>query len=132
MTEQELIQICSLGETTTVQFKQEFTSQKQIAEEMIAFANSRGGIIVFGAEDKTGKLIGLSYEQVQKISRELGNTANEHIRPTIYIETETVMHNDKAFLVVHIAEGIYKPYKDLAGNIWVKQAADKRRVVENF
>ena len=31
MTEQELIELCSLGESTTVQYKLEFTTQKQIA-----------------------------------------------------------------------------------------------------
>ena len=34
MTEQELIELCSLGESTTVQYKLEFTTQKQIAEEL--------------------------------------------------------------------------------------------------
>lgn len=131
MTEQELVQLCSLGETTIVQYKLDFTSQKGIAEEIVAFANSHGGKIIFGAEDKTGAMVGLSYEQVQRISREVANAANEHVRPTIYIETEVVMHNGKSFLVVHVSEGIYKPYKDLSGNIWVKQASDKRRVVEN-
>lgn len=59
MTEQELIELCSLGKSTTVQYKLEFTTQKQIAEELVAFANTRGGIIVFGAEDKTGRMVGL-------------------------------------------------------------------------
>lgn len=131
MTEQELIELCSLGESTTVQYKLEFTTQKQIAEELVAFANTRGGIIVFGAEDKTGTMVGLTYEQVQYTSRELGNTANEQVRPIIYIETEIVKHTDKAFLVVYVKNGIYKPYKDLSGNIWVKQGSDKRRVTEN-
>lgn len=131
MTEQELIELCSLGESTTVQYKLEFTTQKQIAEELVAFANTRGGIIVFGAEDKTGRMVGLTYEQVQYTSRELGNTANEHVRPVIYIETETVKHNGMAYVVVYVKNGIYKPYKDLSGNIWVKQGSDKRRVTEN-
>ena len=131
MTEQELIELCSLGESTTVQYKQEFTTQKQIAEELVAFANTRGGIIVFGAEDKTGKMVGLTYEQVQYTSRELGNTANEQVRPVIYIETETVKHEGMAYVVAYVKNGIYKPYKDLSGNIWVKQGSDKRRVTEN-
>ena len=131
MTEQELIELCSLGESTTVQYKLEFTTQKQIAEELVAFANTRGGIIVFGAEDKTGKMVGLTYEQVQYTSRELGNTANEQVRPVIYIETETVKHEGMAYVVAYVKNGIYKPYKDLSGNIWVKQGSDKRRVTEN-
>ena len=64
MTEKELVQLCKLGESTTLQYKVEFTTQKQIAEELVAFANTRGGIIIFGAEDKTGHMVGLTYEQV--------------------------------------------------------------------
>lgn len=131
MTEKELVQLCKLGESTTVQYKLEFTTQKQIAEELVAFANTRGGIIIFGAEDKTGRMVGLTYEQVQYTSRELGNTANEHVRPIIYIETEIVMHKEMAYLIAYVKNGDYKPYKDLAGNIWVKQSSDKRRVTEN-
>ena len=120
MTEQELVELCSLGENTTVQFKLEFTTPKQIAEELVAFANTRGGTIVFGAEDKTGKMVGLTYEQLQYTSRELGNTANDHVRPTIYIETETLKHEGQAYLLAYVKNGDYKPYKDLSGNIWVK------------
>lgn len=98
---------------------------------MIAFANSRGGVILFGVEDKTGEMTGLSYEQLQQISRELGNTAQEQVRPTIYIETEVVVTEEKHFLVCNIAEGRNKPYKNLQGEIWVKQGADKRRITEN-
>lgn len=131
MTEQELVELCGLGETTTVQFKLEFTTPKQIAEELVAFANTHGGVIVFGAEDKTGRMVGLTYEQLQYTSRELGNTANDHVRPVIYIETETLKHDGRAYLLAYVKRGEYKPYKDLAGNIWVKQGADKRRVTEN-
>lgn len=39
MKEKEFKEICLCGETTHVQFKREFTTQKEIAKEMIAFAN---------------------------------------------------------------------------------------------
>ena len=131
MTENEFKEICLCGETTRVQFKREFTSQKEIAKEMIAFANSHGGMILFGVEDKTGNLFGLSYEQLQLASRELGNAAQEQVRPTVYIDTEVVKADGKHFLVCTIAEGRNKPYKNLQGEIWVKQGADKRRITEN-
>ena len=98
MTEKEFKEICMCGETTRVQFKREFTTQKEMAKEMIAFANSRGGMMLLGVEDKTGALVGLTYEQLQQISRELGNTAQEQVRPTIYIETDVVKADDKHFL----------------------------------
>jgi predicted HTH transcriptional regulator len=131
MDKDEFKDLCMCGETTRVQFKREFTSQKEIAKEMIAFANSHGGIILFGVGDKTGELLGLSYEQIQQISRELANTAQEQVKPTIYVETEVVKVDDKHFLVCTVIEGKNKPYKNLQGEIWVKQGADKRRITEN-
>lgn len=131
MTRDELKDKIRCGETSHVQFKRQFTTQKQIAEEMVAFANCEGGEILFGVEDKSGNVIGLDYDTIQNVSRELGNTANEHIRPTIYIRTEVVDLDGKLILVASILRGRNKPYKDLSGTIWVKQGADKRRVTEN-
>ena len=104
MTEEELKDLCLCGETTRVQFKETFTSQKEIAKELIAFANTKGGVILFGVEDKNGKLVGLSYDEIQTISRELGNAANEQVRPTIYIETDVVRAEGKHFLVCTVEE----------------------------
>ena len=112
MTKDEFKDLCLCGETTRVQFKREFTSQKEIAKEMIAFANSHGGVILFGVEDKTGELLGLSYESIQQISRELANAAQEQVRPIIYIETEVVRFEDKHFLICSVLEGKNKPYKN--------------------
>lgn len=131
MTEDTFKDLCLCGETTKVQFKEAFTSQKEIAKEMIAFANSKGGVILFGVEDKSGKLVGLSYDEIQVISRELGNAANEQVRPTIYIDIEVVRIGEKHFLICSIEEGKNKPYKNLNGEIWVKQGADKRHITEN-
>lgn len=131
MTQEELKDIARCGETTTIQFKEQFTGQKEIAKEMIAFANTLGGQIFFGIKDKTGELVGLSYDEIQTINRELGNAANEHVRPTIYITTDVVRAEGKHFLVCTVAQGKNKPYKGLNGEIWVKQGADKRRITEN-
>lgn len=88
MTSEDLYKLISCGETSHTQFKQKFTSEKDIAEEMVAFANSGGGNILFGVEDKTGEIIGLSFADIQQISRQLGTAANENVRPTIYFQTD--------------------------------------------
>lgn len=131
MTQEELKDIARCGETTTIQFKELFTGQKEIAKEMVAFANTLGGQIFFGIKDKTGELVGLSYDDIQTISREVGNAANEQVRPTIYINTDVVRADGKHFLICTVAQGKNKPYKNLNGEIWVKQGADKRRITEN-
>ncbi len=131
MTSDEFVELCKCGETTTVQYKECFTSQTKIAQEMVAFANTHGGVILFGVQDKTGEMLGLTFKQLQDTGLELGNTANEQVKPAIYIETEVVKVDEKRFLVCQIKEGKGKPYKTNDGSIWVKQGQDKRRVTDN-
>lgn len=132
MTKEEVLAIIKCGENSRVQFKEQFSTQKQMAEEFAAFANSKGGMVIIGIKDKTGEIKGLTYDALQAASREIGNAAQEHVRPTIYLQTETFpVDDDRTLLVVKIDEGVNKPYKNLAGDIYVKQGADKRRVTEN-
>jgi len=134
MDAKTLLEIISTGETSKVQFKQELDDDK-FAAEMIAMSNSKGGVILVGVEDKTGKLFGLSYEQLQSYSNRLANIANDKVKPQIFIETEVVIvdteNNRKMILVVTVLEGIAKPYKDKNGTIWVKQGSDKRKLIDN-
>jgi predicted HTH transcriptional regulator len=131
----ELLDIISLGETSKVQFKRELDNQDKIAAEMIAFSNSKGGMILFGVVDKTGEIIGLDYETLQKTNNAVSTIANELVKPLIYIITEAVTVDTetgkKPVLIVYIEEGLSKPYKDKNGAIWLKQGSDKRRVTDN-
>lgn len=131
----ELLDIVSVGETSKVQFKRELDNQDKIASEMIAFSNSKGGMILFGIVDKTGEIIGLEYEALQKTENKVATIATELVKPLIYITTEVVIvdmvNGKKNVLIVYIDEGLSKPYKDKNGAIWIKQGSDKRRVTDN-
>ena len=131
MTNDEWKDKISRGETSTLQFKEMWSDNNAVAREMIAFAYGKGGTIVFGVEDKTGQIKGLTYDEIQELSRKAGNTANENVLPTLYITTETIQIDGAYLLLVHIPQGINKPYKTLQGDIYVKQGSDKRRVKEN-
>lgn len=96
-----------------------------LAAELSAFANGKGGTLLFGVEDKTGALVGLTYSQLQSLSSQVSNVASQLCKPTIYLQ------EGKQILAVEIEEGVDKPYKDKDGMIWVKQGADKRKVTEN-
>ena len=130
----ELLDIVSTLETSKVQFKEKMPHSDSIAAEMAAFSNSMGGVILFGVKDKTGDIIGLSYEEIHKYSQSIGNYATNNIVPGIYIKTEVVSvdsNGERKILIVYIDEGINKPYKDLNRDVWVKQGSDKRRVTDN-
>lgn len=131
MTAKTIKELCRLGENSKVQFKLRLENPAKIAPELVAFANSKGGTLLIGVEDKTGEVAGLSYQQAQQASTLVGQVANEWVSPTIYLETESVEVEGRIVLAVHVPEGINKPYKDKGGNIWVKQSSDKRRITEN-
>jgi predicted HTH transcriptional regulator len=135
MTSDELKEIIAGGETSTVQFKQQLDSMDGIAAEIIAMSNAKGGNIVFGVEDKTGKVVGLDYAQLQDIGNRLATIASDMVKPQVFITTEvvsmTVGDEVRRVLVATISEGTAKPYKDKSGVIWVKQGSDKRRLTDN-
>lgn len=135
MNEWELLSIVGAGETSTVQFKEMLNNMDSIAAEMIALSNAKGGIILFGIEDKTGDILGLNYDRLQETQSKLAMLASDFVKPQIFITTEVVsITKDESIanvLVLHIEEGIAKPYKDRYGAIWLKQGSDKRRLTDN-
>lgn len=87
---------------------------------------------MFGIEDKTGSIEGLSYDDVQTISSKVANMAENNIIPALYIHSHPEEIYGKTVLVVDIPCGLNKPYKTLKGcEIYVKQGADKRQVKDN-
>jgi len=131
MNSLEILNIIGTGETSKVQFKEVLDDNEKVAGEMIAMSNSLGGVILFGVKDKTGEITGLTYEQIQKTGNTLATIASDFIQPQIFIYTEAVKVGEQTVLVVHVKEGMAKPYKDRKGVIWVKQGCDKRRLTDN-
>ena len=130
----ELLDIVNAGETSRVQFKEKIPHKDSLAAEMVAMSNSLGGIILLGINDKTGEIVGLSYDELQRYNEDIGNFATNNVKPNIYVTTEVVSIDNgdsKKILVIHINEGINKPYKDNNLDVWVKQGSDKRRVTDN-
>lgn len=131
----ELLDIINMGETSKVQFKVNLFSPDQLAAEMVAMSNSLGGMILIGVKDKTGEITGLDYDKLQEYNNQIGNIATNKVIPNIYVTSEVVSVDNKGskkVLIIHIREGINKPYKDNNLSVWVKQGSDKRRVTDNL
>lgn len=131
----ELLEIISTGETSKVQFKESISSPDALAAEFVAMSNSLGGLILIGIKDKTGEIVGLDYKEIQETGQLAANVATNNIIPLIYIETEVVSieisGEKKNILVVHVKEGVSKPYKDRELRVWIKQGDGKRKVIDN-
>ena len=127
----ELLDIISKGESSAVQFKERVNDAYKIAIEMVAFSNSKGGLIIIGVNNKTGALNGLSFEEIETTNELLVNAASDNVKSPITIFTEQVSVNGQTLIVVRIKEGSDKPYRDNKGIVWIKNGSDKRKVVSN-
>ncbi len=127
-----ILNLIAGGETSSVQFKLNVTNATSIAQEMVAFCNTKGGYILIGVNDKTGEVGGLTFPDIQRINNLLSTAASEHVKSPISIESETVeVEPGKRVIIARIPEGYNKPYKDKDGLIFIKNGSDKRKVTSN-
>jgi ATP-dependent DNA helicase RecG len=101
MTEIERIKLLiAEGEGLTIEFKEHFTSR--IAEDMVAFANTRGGTIILGVRDDHSvvgeKLTNALKAQIMSLARNCSPSINVAIK-----QTDSVIS-------VSVEEGAEKPY----------------------
>lgn len=120
MNADEILELIASGETTKVQFKENVHNITSIAQEMVAFSNTKVGLILIGIDDSTGKIIGLSYHDIQRINNLLSTAAHDHVKSPIFISTDTVRIGDERIIVVSIPEGSDKPHTDKDGVVWLK------------
>jgi predicted HTH transcriptional regulator len=126
-----LLALINKGETSNVQFKANVFNEHSIAQEMVAFANAKGGKILIGVDDKTWEITGLTHDDLRRLANLLVNAADQHVKDPIFITTETLEVKGKIVMIVTVPEGPAKPYKDKDGLIFLKNGANKRKVTSN-
>jgi|ERR1700733_3798234 len=99
--------ILAKNEGKTLEFKENTKSLASIIKTIIAFANTAGGTIVIGVEDKTKKVVGLA-NPLQEEER-LTSTIADSIAPLIVPDIEIQTYRDKEIILIHIPH-IVGPY----------------------
>lgn len=123
----DILKMAVRGEDGQHQFRTDVTNVDALAADMVAFSNSEGGKILIGV-NVDGTLSFLSQEATRRLNQLVSNAASQSVRPPISPRTETVSVLGGLVLVVHVAEGMRKPYIDNEGTIWMKSSSDKRKV----
>ncbi len=124
---EELLRIMAHGEDSKHQFKANVTRSESLAQEMVAFSNSQGGVVLIGVSDH-GAISGLTSDDMGRINQLVSNAATEHMRPPISPITKNLSLPDGMVMVVFVPKGISKPYMDKSLHVYVKSGADKRKV----
>jgi predicted HTH transcriptional regulator len=103
----ELYKIIEDGENSHVEFKRKFSEAPKIAKELIAFANSKGGVILFGVDDDR-EITGVSSE---KGEIELIDTAAKfYCEPEVQYTKEIISIKQKDIIIIHVPESKTKPH----------------------
>jgi ATP-dependent DNA helicase RecG len=108
MLKAELLEIIANGENSGVEFKRDDVRPEQVAREIVALANLKGGYILLGvADDKT--IVGITRHN---LSEWVADTVfARYVHPIIlpYYE-EVLMDDGKRVAVITIGQEISKPY----------------------
>ncbi len=109
-------------ETEDLEFKSQFT--EEIYKEVIAFANTDGGVICIGIDDN-GNIIGL--ENVDKEYTRITNGIRDAIMPDVTMFVKYTIQDNKVVRIT-VSDGTNKPYylrsKGLKPNgVYVRQGA---------
>lgn len=108
MTHKELLNFIKNGESLTVEFKQRFSTLEKIAKEIIAFANTSGGVIIFGVNDN-GTICGVESE---KGTVELVRQANSnYCEPSPIIDIFYFEIDGKEIVAIEVFESKDKPIR---------------------
>lgn len=127
MNETELLDILARGEDSRHQFKSNISHIDALAAELVAFANSGGGLLIIGVSD-LGEVRGLSATDISRLNKWLSNAASQSMRPPIQPILLNIRTAQGLVMVIQTPEGLNRPYTDAQGRIWVKSGADKRHV----
>ena len=120
-----------LGEDGSCEFKQiEFSGDRHkkpdrvdLADELCAFANRDGGIMLCGVDDD-GKIHGMSREQMADLDRVLVELSDQTIEPPLRIDVHRRELDGKAFVLVEIPRG--EAVHERSGRAYIRQGASKR------
>ncbi len=102
----ELIEKIFLGEDTTIEFKREMPHRNSLADEIAAFANAQGGVILIGVDDYR-EIVGLELPELDRIEKTVVEICNDWIEPTVPIFTEKLRFDGKNLLKIDVSRSLF-------------------------
>jgi len=88
------------NEGKTLEFKESLQSLSGIVKTIIAFANTAGGIIVIGVEDKNKKIIGVKNPLAEE--ERLASVINDSIFPLLMPDIEIRTYHNKELIIINV------------------------------
>ena len=99
------------GESKNVEYKVTVPEKSEkYMKTVVAFANGRGGRIVFGIDDKSLDVVGMDVDNIYKTMDAITNAISDSCEPAIRPDVAMQTVRDKTVIVLEILPGAERPY----------------------
>jgi hypothetical protein len=111
---EEAVKGLRIEESSTLDYKKEYTSDREFGKDISSFANSEGGIIIYGILEDNGKPVefpGVDISEPTIRSKE--QAIERNISPPLHVRIEKVELSGKeniGFAIFDIPYSLYKPH----------------------
>lgn len=123
------------GESVNVEYKVAVPKDSaKYMKTVVAYANGRGGKIIFGVDDKTLEVVGMDTDSIFQTIDAIANAISDSCEPTILPDITLQTVEDKTVIVVEIFPGKMRPYyiksKGMVSGTYVRSAGTTRPVAD--
>ena len=121
----ELIEKIYLGEDATIEFKRELPHRNSLADEIAAFANARGGVILIGVDDDSA-IVGIDRQQLDIAEKTVVEICADSIDPLVPIFTEKLRIDDKNLLKIEVPRSLF--VHQSPNGYFIRHGSSKRKM----
>lgn len=111
------------GEDTFLELKVKLSNTEKIAQEIVALANTGGGVIVFGVNDQL-RIEGV--DDPESVQEELVRICREDVEPPLFPFIDRIAFDNGRRIVALEIEGKRRPYRTHDGRFYLRVGSDKR------
>ena len=111
------------GEDTFLELKVKLSNTEKIAQEIVALANTGGGLMVFGVNDQM-RVEGL--DDAEGVQEELVRICREDIQPPLVPFIDRVAFDSGRRIVALDVVGKTRPYRTRDGRFYIRIGSEKR------
>ncbi|HEY0545543.1 MAG TPA: RNA-binding domain-containing protein [Pyrinomonadaceae bacterium] len=119
----ELMRLVRGGEDTFLELKVKLSNTEKIAQEIVALANTGGGVIVFGVNDQL-RVEGV--DDPESVQEELVRICREEIEPPLVPFIDRIAFDNGRRIVSLDVDGRRRPYRTRDGRFYLRLGAEKR------
>lgn len=130
----DLVQLLTQPEGKTLEFKRDLSSPEPLLRTIVAFANTAGGVILLGVEDKTRRVRGVA--DPMALEERVANLVSDTIRPRLVPDIEVLRYRKAHVVAIAVWPSPARPHhlarEGAERGVYVRVGSTNRRADESL